>query len=104
MADEHLRRAPGSTSGSGLVRVKTMALGAIPAMSCPATWSPLAAHPAIECTKPDGGVVSSSDRTAVIALLTLSQDGLDLPATNSTSPGSSRRGHARPALAGPLTW
>ncbi|MHB1473435.1 MAG: hypothetical protein ACYCV4_07355 [Dermatophilaceae bacterium] len=79
MADEHLRRAPGSTSGSGLVRVKTMARGAIPAMSCPATWPPLAAHPAIECTKPDGGLVPSSDKKAVIAFLTLSQDELDLP-------------------------
>jgi hypothetical protein len=35
---------------------------------------------AIECTKPDGGVVSSSDRTAVITFLTLSQDELDLRA------------------------
>ena len=57
-----------------------MALGAIPAMSCPATWPPLAAHPAIECTKPDGGLVSPSDRNTVIALLTLSEDELDLRA------------------------
>ena len=35
---------------------------------------------AIECTEPDGGVVSSSDRKAVIAFLTLSQDELDLRA------------------------
>ena len=67
-----------------MARVKTMARDAIPAMSCPATWPPLAAHPAIECTKPDGGVVSSSDRKAVIALLTLSQNELDLAATGST--------------------
>ena len=53
-------------------------------MSCSATWPPLAVHPAAECTKPDGGVVSSSDKKAVIALLTLSQDELDLPATGST--------------------
>ena len=57
-----------------------MALGAIPAMSCPATWPPLAAHPAIECTEPDGGLVSSSDRKAVIAFLMLSEDELDLRA------------------------
>ena len=61
-------------------RVKTMALGAIPAMSCSATWPPLAAHPAIECTEPDGGLVSSSDRKAVIAFLMLSEDELDLRA------------------------
>ena len=35
---------------------------------------------ALECTKPDGGVVSSSDKKAVIAFLTLSQDELDLRA------------------------
>ena len=35
---------------------------------------------AIECTTPDGGVVSSSDKKAVIAFLTLSQDELDLRA------------------------
>ena len=63
-----------------MARVKTTARGAIPAMSCPATWPPLAAHPAIECTKPDGGVVSSSDSKAVIALLMLSEDELDLRA------------------------
>ncbi|MHB1472545.1 MAG: hypothetical protein ACYCV4_02780 [Dermatophilaceae bacterium] len=57
-----------------------MALGAIPAMSCPATWPPFAAHPAIECTKPDRGLVSSSDTNAVIALLTLSEDELGLRA------------------------
>lgn len=33
---------------------------------------------AVECTKPDAGVVSSSDKKAVIASLTLSQDELDL--------------------------
>jgi hypothetical protein len=60
--------------------LKAMSLGAIPAMSCPATWPPLAAHPAVECTKPDGGLVSSSDRNAVIAFLMLSQDELDLRA------------------------
>jgi hypothetical protein len=57
-----------------------MARGAIPAMSCSATWPRLAVRPAIKCTKPDGGVVSSSDRKAVIALLTLSADELDLRA------------------------
>ena len=35
---------------------------------------------AIECTKPDGGVVSSSDRKVVIAFLMLSEDELDLRA------------------------
>ena len=35
---------------------------------------------AIKCTKPDGGVVSSSDRKAVIAFLMLSEDELDLRA------------------------
>ena len=63
-----------------MVRVKTMARGAIPAMSCSATWPPLAAHPAVECTKPDGGGVSPSDKKAVVAFLTLSQDELDLRA------------------------
>ena len=62
-----------------------MARGAIPAMSCSATWPPLAAHPAavhpaVECTKPDGGGVSPSDKKAVVAFLTLSQDELDLRA------------------------
>ena len=70
----------GATSGSGLVRVKEMARGAIPAMSCSATWPRLAVRPAIKCTKPDGGVVSSSGRKAVFAFLTLSQDELDLRA------------------------
>ena len=60
--------------------MKTTARGAIPAMSCPATRPPLAVHPAVECTKPDGGVVSSSDKKAVIAFLMLSQDELDLRA------------------------
>ena len=32
---------------------------------------------AIGCTKPDAGVMSSSDRKAVIVFLTLSQDELD---------------------------
>ena len=67
-----------------MVRVKTTARDAIPAMSCPATWPPLAAHPAIECTKPDGGLVSPRDRNTVIAFLTLSRNELDLPATDST--------------------
>ena len=35
---------------------------------------------AIECPKPDGGVVSSSARKAVIAFLRLSEDELDLRA------------------------
>ena len=35
---------------------------------------------ALECTKPDAGVVSSSDGKAVIAFLTLSHDELDLRA------------------------
>ena len=55
-----------------------MARGATPAMSCPATCPPLAVHPAVECTKPDAGVMSSSDKEAVIVFLTLSQDELDL--------------------------
>jgi len=33
---------------------------------------------AVECTKPDGGVVSTTDRKAVIAFLNLSEDELDL--------------------------
>ena len=57
-----------------------MALGAIPAMSCSATWSPVAVHPAVDCTTPDAGVVSSSDKKVVIVFLTLSQDELDLRA------------------------
>ena len=32
----------------------------------------------IECTRPDGGVVSSNIRKAVIAFLMLSEDELDL--------------------------
>ncbi|MHB1472554.1 MAG: hypothetical protein ACYCV4_02825 [Dermatophilaceae bacterium] len=54
-----------------------MARGAIPAMSCSATWPRLAVRPAIKCIKRDAGVVSSSDRKAVIVFLTLSQDELD---------------------------
>ena len=42
---------------------------------------------AIECTTPDGGVVSSSDKKAVIAFLTLSEDELDL---RSPADGSAR--------------
>ena len=63
-----------------MVRVTTTARGAIPAMSCSATWSPVAVHPAVDCTTPDAGVVSSSDKKVAILFLTLSQDELDLRA------------------------
>jgi hypothetical protein len=43
---------------------------------------------AIECLKPDGGVVSSSDRKAVIAFLMLPEDELDL-----AGPALDQRGH-----------
>jgi hypothetical protein len=43
---------------------------------------------AIECPKPDGGLVSPSDRNTVIALLTLPEDELDL-----AGPALDQRGH-----------
>ncbi|MHB8300427.1 MAG: hypothetical protein ACYDDW_18120 [Dermatophilaceae bacterium] len=55
------------------MRAKEMARGAIPAMSCSATWPRRTVRPAIECTKPDRGLVSPSDERAAIALLTLSE-------------------------------
>ena len=40
---------------------------------------------ALECAKPDGGRVSSSDKKAVIAFLMLSEDEIDLRAAGLIS-------------------